>query len=65
MVLMVWSRCKTCFNLKETNTFQSSVTKKVYKVSRDFHYDSKCILYLLSCKVCGLKYVGSTVDRFR
>ena len=22
-------------------------------------------MYLLSCKMCGLQYVGSTTDRFR
>ena len=59
------SRCETCFNIKETNTFQSFVTKKVYKINHHFHCDSKCIVYLLSCKVCRLQYVGSTVDRFR
>ena len=58
------SRCKTCFNIKETNTFQSFATKKIYKINHHFHCDSKCIVYLLSCKVCGLQYVGSTVDRF-
>ena len=23
------------------------------------------LIYLLSCKVCGLQYVGSTTDKFR
>ena len=30
-----------------------------------FDCDSKCIIYLFSCKTGGLQYVGSTVDRFR
>ena len=59
------SRCETCFNVKETNTFQSFVTKKVYKINHHFHCDSKCIVYLLYYKVCGLQYLGSTADRFR
>ena len=59
------SRCKTCFNIKGRNTFQSFLIKMVYKINHHFHCDSKCIVYLLSCKVCGLQYVGSTVDRFR
>ena len=45
--------------------FQSFVTERVYKIKHHFHCDSKCIAYLLSCKVCGIQYVGSTVDRFR
>ena len=24
-----------------------------------------CVIYLISCKACGLEYVGLTVDRFR
>ena len=59
------SRCQTCINVKNTDTFQSFVTKESYKINHHFNCDSKCVVYLLSCKVCGLQYVGSTVDRFR
>ena len=58
------SRCETCFNIKEANTFQSFVTKKIYKISRHFHCDSHSVVFTFY-KVCGLQYVGSTVDRFR
>ena len=58
------SRCEICFNIKETNTFQRFVSRKVYKINHHFNCDSKCIVYLLSCKVGGLQYVGSTVHRF-
>ena len=56
---------KTALNIKETNTFQSFVTKKVFKTNHHFLSDSKCIVYLLSCKVYGLQYVELTIDRFR
>ena len=59
------SRCETCCNMKQTDTFESFVTKKVYKINHSFNCDSKCLIYLFSCKVCGIQYVGSTVDRFR
>ena len=51
--------------MQETGTFQSFVIKEVYKINHHFHCDSKCVIYLISCKVCGLQYIGSTVDRFR
>ena len=57
------SRCEGSFNVKETNTFQSYVAKKVYKINHYFICDGKCIVYLLSCRVYGLKYVEPTVDR--
>ena len=62
-VIMLWE--KWCFNIKETNTFQSFGNKKVYEIHHHFHCDSKCIIYLLSCKVCGLQYVSSAINRVR
>ena len=59
------SRCETCSNIKPTDTFESFLTEKVYKTNRSFDCDSKCLIYLFSCKVCGSQYLGSTVDRFR
>ena len=41
------------------------MTKKVYKINHSFHCDSRCLIYLFSCNVCGIQYVGSTFDRFR
>ena len=55
------SRCETCFNIKETDTFQSFVTKEVYKIYHHFHCDSKCITYLISCKVCNLQFITSQI----
>ena len=59
------SRCQTCLNVNNTDVFQSFVTKESYKINHKFDCDSKCIIYLFSCKTCGLQYVGSTVERFR
>ena len=59
------SRCETCFNIQETDTFQRFVTKEIYKINHHFDCDSKCGIYLISCKVCGLQYLGLTVDIIR
>ena len=40
-------------NVAETDTFESFHTKKQYKI------------YLYSCKICGLQYIGSTTDLVR
>ena len=58
-------RCQTCLNVKNTDAFQSFVTKESYKVNHKFDCDNKCIFYLFSCKTCGLQYVGPTVEKFR
>ena len=61
------NRClqKDCKNVVETDTFQSFVDKKVYKINHRFTCSDKCLVYLLSCEVCGRKYTGQTVDEFR
>ena len=58
-------RCLTCKNVQECDTFTSHVTKEAFKINHRFNCNSKCLVYLLSCKVCGKQYVGSTTDKFR
>ena len=58
-------RCQVCLNVSETNIFESFQTKKQYKINHHLDCNDKCLIYLLSCKICGLQYVGSTTDRFR
>ena len=57
--------CQVSKNFVETDTFQSFVDKKVYKVNHRFTCRAKYLVYLLSCKVCGPQYIGQTVDDFR
>ena len=59
------NRCQVCKNFVERDTFQSFVDKKVYKINHRFTCCNKCLVYLLSCKVCGRQYTGQTVDEFR
>ena len=59
------SRCEVCLNVTETSTFTSSVTGETYKINHSFNCNDKCLVYLLTCKVCKKQYVGQTVDSFR
>ena len=54
-----------CLNIKGTDTFESFQTKQKYKINHHLNCNRKSLVYLLSCKVCGLQYVGSTTDKFR
>ena len=58
-------RCITCNNIKECDTFTSHVTKETLKINHHFNCNSKCLIYLFPCKVCGKQYVGLTTDKFR
>ena len=57
--------CQVCLNINKTDTFESFQTKQKYKINHYLNCNDKCLIYLLSCKVCGLQYVGSTTDKFR
>ena len=56
---------QVCNNIGETETFSSTVTGEIYKINNHLCCDDKCLMYLLTCKVCGKKYTGKTVDKFR
>ena len=57
--------CLTCKNVQECNTFSGFVTKESFKINYHFDCNSKCLMYLMLCKVYGKQYVGSTTERFR
>ena len=59
------NRCQVCKNVIETETFRSFVDKKAYKINHRFTCSNKCLVYLLSCKICGMQYNGQTKDEFR
>ena len=59
------SRYQVCLNASETETFTSTVTHTSYKIKHNSHCNDKCLIYLLTCKTCLKKYVGSTTDCFK
>ena len=58
-------RCEVCTNVKETDTFSSTVTGETFQINHELNCDDKCLIYLLKCKVCKKQYVGETTDAFR
>ena len=62
---MYSKRCQACLNVNERHSFASSVTKEEYKINHCFNCDEKCLIYLLTCKVCLNQYAGQTVDELR
>ena len=58
-------RFQVCLNVSETNIFETFQTKKQYKINHHLDCNDKCLIYLLSCRICGLQYLVSTTYRFR
>ena len=59
------SDCKTCPDLIIENQFNSSVTGRTYQVINPSNESINCkiqnYVYLLSCKLCYVQYVGESV----
>ena len=54
-----------CLGINETDTFESFQTKQKYKMNHHLNCYDKHLIYLLSCKVYGLQYIGSTTNKLR
>ena len=60
------TRCKTCMHMSQGSTFTSNVTKKMAISSNPSMDCSKHnVIYLISCKRCGIQYVGETSQKLR
>ena len=61
-------RCKTCKHLREGDKFTSNVTGKAYNVQSNnpvMTCDTKNVIYVISCRKCGIQYVGETSQMLR
>ena len=57
--------CQLCSNMKNTSTFKSKHSNQVYQIKKNFNCNSKMVVYLIECRICGKQYNGSTVTKFR
>ena len=55
-------RCLMCKHSASTDSFESHVTGRSYKILGDTSCHTNNCIYLISCKVCGKQYVGETGD---
>ena len=57
------SRCKTCKHVNVTNTFNSTYTRRQYKIANRLDCKSCNVVYLITCNLCNKQYVGETLRR--
>ena len=58
-------KCRQVYlDINETDAVDSFQTKQKYKINHHLRCNDKCSICLLSCKICGLQYVDSTIDKF-
>lgn len=54
------TRCKACNYINASDTFNSSHNGKTFKVRGDITCKSNNLIYLITCRSCGLQYVGES-----
>ena len=57
--------CQLCSNMKNTSAFKSKNSNQVYQIKKNFNCNSKIVVYLIECKICGKQCKGSTITKFR
>ena len=56
--------CELSSNMKNTSSFKSKQSNEVYQIKKNFNCNSKMVVYLIECRVCGKQYNGSTATKF-
>ena len=54
-----------CNNIEETEIYSSTVLGETYKINHHLCCNGKCLIYPLTCNICGKQHTGKKVDKFR
>ena len=58
-------KCGNCTHIKRTNRFYSTTYNKTFKISNNFNCSSSNLIYLITCSLCKIQYVGETGNSLR
>ena len=62
----VSTKCHTCkFHGKDTKVFKSSVTGNSFDIRDKLSCKSENVIYLITCRICDIQYVGETSRELR
>ena len=58
-------RCEVRDVISETDTFSSTDTGESFKINHKLNCNGKCLVYLVTFKICNKQYTGQATDSFR
>lgn len=58
-------RCKVCQHMTTSLIAKSTASNFSVKMNGDYNCDTRNVVYLLECSICGMQYVGETETPFR
>ncbi len=57
--------CINCKYIQHSNVFKSSTYNKTFKIQNSMNCGSANLVYLITCSLCNIQYVGETGDTLR
>lgn len=58
-------KCEVCDNVQNRDSFISTRTQEEFLINHALNCNSTNVIYLLTCKICSIQYVGQTLPKFR
>ena len=59
------NKCHTCDIITDGSTFRSSTYNKIFSIKANCSCFTKDIIYLITCKLCNIQYVGESGQNLR
>src|SRR6267154_1090133 len=59
------NKCQTCNIITDCTTFKSSTYSKVFNIKANCNCSTSDIIYLITCKLCNIQYVGESGQNLR
>ena len=57
--------CRHCPLLDKTGTISSNITKERFQTMKNISCRSSNVIYSITCRICGVQYVGQTKNRLK
>jgi hypothetical protein len=57
--------CKACDYVLITSSFHSGITGQIYKILQNINCNTTHLIYLITCSLCGIQYVGETKNTLK
>ena len=59
------SRCRTCHHVLNTKVFSDATEQQTFPIKTYINCNTMYTVYIVECTECKLKYVGSTIRKFK
>lgn len=55
----------SCPCIEKGDRFQSTTNNRIFRIKSFINYNTRNVIYLITCQACKIQYVGRTTRRLR